>query len=112
MKLIASVFRKELSLLDNYINHEEMVLFLTDAGIDFQIGVGCWNGEQELTFLIYDLDHSAELTMLLNMFIFDYKQDAYLLLEDNDPCWMKATKELALTKEGFTYISGNYFILL
>lgn len=110
MKLIASAFRKELSLLDNYINHQEMLSFLTDAGIDFEVGVGSWEGEQELCFVIFDVDHNATLTRLLNMFMFDYKQDAYLLIEDNNPNWIHVTAWEALRKEAFTYVSGNYYI--
>jgi hypothetical protein len=124
MKIIATGWKSGLSLLENTIRNREVKNALANFGIKCQEVIGCYQGEQELGF-IFDckFEHKERLQEL---FFDQMNQESILCIQLEGtaifktaeggwvPCgkFTKVSKDGALNCEGWSYIDGEYWVIL
>lgn len=124
MKIIATGWKSGLSLLENTIRNREVKNALANFGIKCHEIVGSYQNEQELGF-IFEVKPD-QLRRVEDLFFKCMHQQSILyILKDGavTACSLKhgveqagiltnVPKEVALNSEGWSYINGDYWVIL
>jgi len=137
--ILASTFKKDLSLLENYISHKEGINALGNFGLKPKTIVGCYWEEEELSLsfslsfflkegksFIESLFLSKTFSLVSSLFFDRFNQESILLIDENGNSFLlysngdyeslglfvKVSKEIALKNKCCSYIDGEFFICL
>jgi len=132
MRVIASAFKKDLSLFENLSLHKRAINALGNMGIKPLEISSSFNGEEELSLLFpvpFPLLGNVEKTQELyenikNLFFLNFSQKSILYIRENKEAfllfpsgereflgkWKEVSKEVALREKSFSSFLGRFFI--
>lgn len=128
MLIIATSFRKEYDSKTNLSLFIDSYHFLCEKGLKPSIGIGAYEGEEELSFY-FEISPFAFLPEVITHFLEVRKQECilvkrgersnycYLLYSDSEKPeefigeWKEVSKQEALSSSNYSCFNGSYYVV-
>lgn len=121
--VIMSAFVSSLTTLENVKRNADLKNDLESLGFNFKEVVGCYKGQFETSLVIPILCDSVET---LKGLLMHYNQDCIMVIDVNNLSYLhypnntwelvgtfrEVTKEVAESREAYTFDNGQYYITL